>query len=121
MVTFKIQDDQSLKIILDQDARVDVQDILDNNSPIIALQDVLEDYVCNGWGLYYGEQLGQMTDSPFICEDSVLDDDGRVTIFGRAWWYPNYQILCPVEQLLKNGEVVFTLAIETSEMGETYG
>lgn len=70
------------------------------------------------------EWIGALTDAPILVtwDDIYIPPDNsqprlRVNASGGIWWYPDYQILCPWEQLLEHGEVIFTKAPE----GEWYG
>ena len=55
------------------------------------------------------EDIGALTDSPIIGESSVRDDGTR-EVWGRVWWFPDYQTRDPAEDLARRGRAVFTLA-----------
>jgi hypothetical protein len=55
------------------------------------------------------EAIGALTDAPIIGE-AVINDDGDYEGFGNVWWYPDYQVSDPWEELRRRGRVIFTLA-----------
>ncbi len=71
-----------------------------------ALYELLEDFLCNGWGIISPEDIGALTDAPIITNEIDRDDDGHIIHLGDTWWFPNYQIENEIELLL-NGKVVF--------------
>lgn len=75
------------------------------------LWDLLEEgYIGNGWTMVHADQTGDMTDSPMICDDFSVEDDGDFVIYGNVWWFPNYMIENPIETLRDRGKVIFNLA-----------
>lgn len=77
-----------------------------------ALRFASERQLCNGWGLHDADELGQLSTAPVIAEDSIIEDDGTVTLNGRAWYHPEYMITNPIQQILDNGEVDFQFWME---------
>ena len=53
------------------------------------------------------EHIGALTSSPIIVKDLDIDDNGDFENVGKTWWYPDYQVSDPVEELLKHGYVIF--------------
>lgn len=52
-----------------------------------------------------------LTCAPCIAESMDYSDDGSERkVEGKLWWYPAYEVSDPVQELLKNGQVVFTAA-----------
>ena len=51
-----------------------------------------------------------LTDAPCIAEELDYPDDGDPEIVGRLWWYPNYMLTSPVDELKRKGRVTFALA-----------
>lgn len=78
---------------------------------IILLVEMTEYYWANGQ--YEPFDAGQanpfvgLTDAPCIAESLDTHDDGKREIVGRCWWYPNYMIESPVDQLRTRGRAVF--------------
>lgn len=78
------------------------------------LWDGLESYACNG--SYEPFDAGDanpfvgLTSAPCIAETMDYLDDGTKEIQGRFWYFADYMIACPLEQLRNHGRAVFTLA-----------
>lgn len=94
--------------------------ILDNGDLLITYDDTdsidlvddwtltLEPLLCNGLHDIYPEMIGALTDAPIltdVCPDYVnstlTDDDANI------WWYPNYAVTSPMEELKNTGQVIF--------------
>ena len=60
------------------------------------------------------EWIGALTDSPIFTDELEYDggDTDTVSHVGRVWWFPDYQILDPMQILLDTGEVIFQRAPE---------
>ena len=75
------------------------------------LAEVVEYQICNGWELIPERDylsLGCLTSAPMISQEITRDDSGEEILeAGKIYWYEPYQVLDPVEQLLKYGKVVF--------------
>lgn len=73
-----------------------------------------EHYSCNG--SYTPFDAGDanpfvgLTSAPCIAEIMNTDDDGEREIEGAFWYFNMYQIVDYVEEMLREGRVVFTLA-----------
>jgi hypothetical protein len=75
-------------------------------SDVAAWFELLEYHLCNGWDSLRPEEIGALTACPFIVSDDVQrDDQGRVTRVGKVYWYEQYAIDSPVEELARNGSV----------------
>ena len=67
----------------------------------------------NGWGIVSGDDLGQLTDAPFILsgflppEESEDVFDMTKWTYEKGWWFPNYQVENEIETLLIKGFVDF--------------
>lgn len=56
-------------------------------------------------------RLGLLIDSIILGYDSIYNEEiDEVVGYEKLWWFPNYQIICPINELLTKGEVTFTLA-----------
>jgi len=106
----KIQSDRTLKLALDSaDDREDIQEMLEEHGTNHVMHELMEDWVGNGWGFFFADELGNLSNAPMIAEDSTIDNDGNIVLCGKVWYWPNYMVECEIETLLKNGEVVFAL------------
>lgn len=75
---------------------------------------LFEQYSCNGSFTPFdagdANPFVGLTSAPCIAESMDYDDNGKAFIIGDFWYYGNYAITCPVEELIEHGEVEFTLA-----------
>lgn len=82
------------------------------------LAEIIEYQTSNGWTFLTDEQkaqIGALTGSPVLSEDIDIDDQGDVVSIGKAYWYPNHQVMDYLEELLKEGEVIFEGSDEEEE------
>jgi hypothetical protein len=78
--------------------------------------ELTESYWTNGWGVHTADQLNQMSECLVISEDSTTEDDGSITLNGKAWTNNNnYMIVSPLDSILENGYVDFELWDEFKE------
>lgn len=73
-------------------------------------EDVIEHQLCNGWERLYPEDIGVLTEAPILCADVLRSEAGVVLVVGTVYWYPRYEVLDPVAQLLEHGSIVFAAA-----------
>lgn len=68
-------------------------------------------YLGNGWDEISPEKIQALTEAPIIGHNIGWDDNGEVELYedSKIYWYPNYQMWDPWEELLKEGEVFFNL------------
>ena len=110
MITFKILDNGKLRLTATRGYKRKLRQCWEEHGEIVTLMDATEHYWTNGWGVYPDGVIGHLTNAPIICDDASIDDDGNPISFGKTWWYPNYQILDCIEEMLKNGFVDFDIA-----------
>jgi hypothetical protein len=105
---FDLDDKGNLRITLLDDAQEDVQEIaskdLDADNK---LAQVIEWQLVNGWTMLRPEDVGALTDAPILSEDVDTDDQGNVRSVGIVYWYTEYEVRDPVEQLLQNHFIIF--------------
>lgn len=60
------------------------------------------------------ENIGALTDAPIVAEADYPDDGSGPVPYpdSPVWWYPDYAIIDPWEQLKNKGRVVLTRAPE---------
>jgi hypothetical protein len=76
------------------------------------LAEVLEHYLANGWEWVQPEEIGALTAAPILSDDVERDDEGKIVKAGKVYWYPQYEVFDPLEQLIQTGSVIFTGVIE---------
>jgi hypothetical protein len=107
-VDFEKQANGDLRIILQPETREDVEDIaVQEWTADQKLSEVIEYQLGNGWSWVNPEAIASLTDAPILSEQVETDDDGTVTHVGEVYWYPQYEVTDPVQQLLRDGFVVF--------------
>ncbi len=56
------------------------------------------------------EDIGALTDAPILAEVLEVDEDGKPVEIARVWWFPQYELRNPWEDLARTGRVEFTEA-----------
>lgn len=84
-----IKAEKNLREFLSNDYLYDLFEKLVNNSDL--------DWI-------FPEEIGALTDAPIL---GNRDDDGEPT---SVWWYPQYQVRSPQEDLAEDGQVIFQKA-----------
>lgn len=51
-----------------------------------------------------------LTSAPCIAEDMGYPDDGKREVLGRLWYFPDYMLRSPVDELIRRGRVIFKAA-----------
>lgn len=71
--------------------------------------DLNEGMFCNGYHDIRPELIGALTDSPII-SDTLFDEETgpEEKDHAKIWWFPEYQLVDEVEELLTKGEIIFT-------------
>lgn len=62
--------------------------------------------LCNGLSYVRPEDIDALTSAP-IFTDASLQDDNTYPAHARFFWFPNYQVECPLQTLADTGKVVF--------------
>lgn len=72
--------------------------------------DLLEDYQVNGWGLVKASTIYQLSDCFVISREAWMNEDFSYSMVGKSWSnFHNYQINCPVKDMIENGYTDFFL------------
>ncbi len=100
----------NLHITLLPEAREDVQEIASSQQLTSdnKLAEVIEWHIGNGWSFVSPEDVSALTDAPILSDDIEYGNNGQVQRVGVVYWYQEYEIHDPIEQLLKHGFVDFT-------------
>lgn len=81
-----------------------------------AFTELFEPFSCNGsytpFDAGEGNPFVGLTSAPCIAESMATDDAGNNTVVGRLWWFPDYCLRDPLDELKRKGRTVFTLARE---------
>lgn len=101
-----------LQIAISEYARITVPHLL--SSYLLDWQDCMSMFFedIQELGITFHLNLGEnglgLADSPGF--ESVTLDLTSGKFIHRVWWYPDYQVRDPLDDLLENGEVIFKLA-----------
>jgi hypothetical protein len=112
---FNIQENGNLQIVAEPSDIPELTEMLERtpHKDHGFLADLLEH---TGWTpngrLYqvFPEQIGALTDAPILSDNVEHLDAGQVNVRGKVWWFPAYEIRSFAEDLIANGEVIFTAA-----------
>ena len=119
----KIDDGFTLRISFTgtEEDKLELEEMNDEYGEIHTLWEITEGYWANGWGLHTADQLGQLSECLIISEDSTIEDDGRLTLFGKCWSnVHNYQTVSVIEELLEKGFYEFYLWEDFGSLGQTF-
>lgn len=67
------------------------------------LWSIMEDWWSNGHGLGTVDELGAMSEAPFISEELTVEDDGTTVVNSPLWYYTNYMVRDPMDELREDG------------------
>jgi len=81
----------------------------DDLDPAKSWEEGFEYLLANGWEAIRPEDIGALTDAPIIGHTDQ-DERGNVLDAYDIYWYPEYELKNPIEELKNNGEVTFTKA-----------
>jgi hypothetical protein len=81
----------------------------DDLDPEKSWEEGLEYLLSNGWDAIAPQEIGALTDAPIIGHGE-RDERGNLVDAYDVYWYPEYELKNPIEELKKNGEVTFTKA-----------
>lgn len=107
----------NLKLELEAEDREDF-DYESNKNNYQALEynmyDLFEDYSYNGGYTLFdagdANPFVGLTDAPCIGEAMDSDDDGNRSVIGKLWHYSDYMVSNYIDELYKNGFVIFEFA-----------
>ncbi len=55
------------------------------------------------------DDIAALTSAPILTDDLIVEADGSRHVLGRVWWFPDYMVRDPLEELRNTGRVEFTL------------
>ena len=113
-LTLTPQANSALRVSFDPEDRDEITEILNRLDPVSILLEGTEHLWTNG--SYHPFDAGQgnpfigLTEAPCIASSLDIDDQGQMSVEGDFWYYGDYMITNPIEQMLDAGFVDFTLA-----------
>lgn len=60
---------------------------------------LMEDWWSNGHGLGTVDELGAMSEAPFLSEELTVEDDGTTVVESPLWYYRDYMTRSPLDEL----------------------
>jgi hypothetical protein len=103
MIKAKIKSNGTLLITADNEGRNELK-----QSWLWADAYVAEELHKDNFDFVLPEWVGALTSSPIITNDLCFNNNGVPDYVGDTWWFPNYMITDPWEELKNKGRVVFT-------------
>lgn len=109
-------DNGNLKLTLDEESRAELAEALDDGDWWNIFHSLFEPYFTNG--SYEPFDAGDanpfvgLSSAPCIAEAMDYPDSGPREIVGEFWYFGDYMIRDPLEELRDTGETIFTLARE---------
>ena len=114
-VTCKILPSGALRVTANNETRREIADALRAGRGYWStLWEAFERYAVNG--SYEPFNAGDanpfvgLTSAPCVAEEITVEDDGARVIEGRLWWFPDYCLRDPLDELKTRGVTVFALA-----------
>ena len=104
LVEFYKLDDGRLQIMLTREGR---DELNSDEFTYPDFDEMIEWQLCNGWEFIWPEEIGALTDAPILSDAAERDDKGVLTSVGRVYWYPQYQVHNPVEELDRHVSIYF--------------
>lgn len=108
----EVMQNGNLKLTTHDDFVEEIVDAMKTKTDDCILADALEHYSCNGsytpFNAGNANPFVGLTDAPCIAESMIYHDDGELEINGDAWFYDNYMIRCPIQEMIEKGYVIFT-------------
>lgn len=99
----------NLMFTLSEHDKEELQALYELRGEDSVLIDLLEPLTCNGViDFVRPEKIAALTDAPILTD--MPDYEGGVANGGTIWWYPQYEVISPVLELINNGTVTFTRA-----------
>jgi len=97
-----------IRLIADRIEKKEIREDLKKKGSDCVFWDLTEGYWTNGWGVIVADVLGQLSECIVIVESESAEDDGSHTLAGKAWTnHDNYQVVCPVSEMLTKGYADF--------------
>lgn len=100
----------SLEVTSDEESREELREARERGY-WQAFCELFESHMCNGGFTPFdagdGNPFVGLTSAPCIAEELSADDAGRNHIFGRFWFFADYAIRDPLEELCDTGRTVF--------------
>lgn len=114
MLEIKIMPNKDLRFTI---TKGDLDDLnFAGRSDTDLLSDMLEPCWSNGqYHVFSADQFGHLSEAPLIADSADCDDNGKWTLHGNVWWYPDYAVYNCMEVLRDECEVTFPFGYDADE------
>ena len=104
-----ILDNGDIRFDLTEDfERQEIAEDLEDHGIAYMEGEIFSSYFCN-WSFEWvsPEEIGALTDAPIFGEVQRDDRTDDITKVYSMWWYPNYAIRSPIDDLIRDTFTVF--------------
>jgi len=108
MISYKVTE-RALTFMADNEGRADLAAAYRAGGYPRAESEVLSATGGNGLEMVAPEDIGALTSAPIFSDDFGRADSGEVAHCGRVFWFPDYMVRDPWEELKNKGRVVFPI------------
>ncbi len=106
-MNYEILENGNLKLTPDEDELEEIKEVENIHYDGIYF-DVMESLVCNSdIDHIHPEEVGALTGAPILGIVSRDDYTNEITEIYNLWWYPDYAIRGPQEDMLEYGYAIF--------------
>lgn len=114
MISCHILPNGDLKVTAGNEARAFIAERQKRGEYWSVLADLFEPYFTNGryepFDAGEGNPFVGLTSAPCIAESVTTEYDGSRAVVGALWWFPDYAIRDPLDELKRTGRTIFSLA-----------
>jgi hypothetical protein len=117
-LTLSILPNGALCLAAGNDARAAIKELQARHGgdDVSILTELTEPYWTNGsfepFDAGRGDPFVGLTSAPCIAECMDVADDGQRSIDGRFWYFGDYMIRSPIDELKRRGRVIFSQALK---------
>ena len=117
MIEFEVMTDGYLKMTIDTETQNELREVISSGADVDRfIYDLFEPTRCNGSYAYNTADIyDYLSEAPTVTNDEMIQDDGSTTHGDDLWAYEPYQVRDWVEELLNDGEIVFTRAEDLND------
>jgi hypothetical protein len=113
MINCKVQANGDLLVTADNEARNYIREHIERGY-WTTFYELFEPFFTNGsyepFDAGNADPFVGLTSAPCIAEAICHPDEGPRKVDGRLWWFPNYMVCDPLDELKNKGRTVFALA-----------
>lgn len=105
----------NLRLQLEDGEADELKTNMEDRNEDMLMAELIEPYSTNSSFSYFNagdaNPFVGLTSAPCIAESlHGPDEDGKIEVEGRLWWFPDYAVRSVVKELVERGQIVFPLA-----------